>query len=148
MSVSHPLAADDAHPTAGCDPNTAGRRDQVDAPDKRADTSTSRAGSRALLPEQVIVAPEHLGLESRIEFREVASTLIDRITTGTGRLVIECSRLKSIDSAGLNALILVQRRAAKRRVHVIVRELDDELLALLVLTKLDNLFEMQDGQER
>jgi len=106
---------------------------------------TPRACSRSILPEQLVVAPERLDLESRVEFREVASTLIDRITIGTGRLVIDCGRLKSIDSAGLNALILVQRKAAKRRIHVFLRELDKELLALLVLTKLDDLFELQDG---
>ena len=84
----------------------------------------------------------HLGLESRVEFRETASQLIDRITRGTGRLVIDCGRLTSIDSAGLNALILVQRRAAKRRIQVFLRGLDKDLVALLVLTKLDDLFEV------
>ena len=102
----------------------------------------------SILPERVLFAPEHLGLETRLEFRETASTLIDRITTGNGRLVVDCNALKSIDSSGLNALILIQRRAAKRRIQVVLRELDDELSALLVLTKLNDLFEVQDGQAR
>jgi anti-anti-sigma factor len=93
-----------------------------------------------MLPEQVLVAPECLGLESRKEFRKLASDLIDRTTTGSGHLVIDCGRLQSIDSAGLNALILVQRKATNRRVHVILRDLDEGLQALLVLTKLDDLF--------
>ena len=102
--------------------------------------------SRSILPERVLVAPEHLGLETRLMFRETGSTLIDRITSGSGRLIVDCSSLKSVDSSGLNALILIQRRAAKRRIQVALRDLDNELLALLVLTKLDDLFEMQDGQ--
>lgn len=74
--------------------------------------------------------------------------LIDRMTTGGERLVIDCGGLKSVDSSGLNALILIHRRAAKRRVHVALRDLDDGLLRLLVLTKLNDLFEVQNGSAR
>ena len=99
-----------------------------------------------MLPEQLVVAPARLGLESRHEFRQTASALIDSTTGYTGRFVIDCSRLRSIDSAGLNALILIQRRAAKRRIRVLLSDLEDDLQSLLVLTKLDDLFELQDGQ--
>ena len=73
---------------------------------------------------------------------------MDRIPSGAGYLVVDCATLNSIDSSGLNALILVQRRAAARRVRVVLRELGEELRALLVLTKLDDLFEVENGTAR
>jgi anti-anti-sigma factor len=145
LSVSHPLAPGDVNarvarvPDAAAAPEAAADRQKPQPP------PPAEAGARSILPVQVIAAPKHLGLESRIAFREAASALVDRITTGTGLLVIDCSSLKSIDSAGLNALILVQRRAAKRRIRVLLRDLSEEHQALLVLTKLDDLFELQDG---
>ncbi len=144
MSASHPLAADDSH--ASAERERPGKPEPATSRDASADASKTNAVSRSLLPEQVVVAPERLGLESRIEFRQSASDLIDLTTAGTGRLVVDCGHLRSIDSAGLNALIIIQRNAAKRRVGVFLRGLDDELRSLLVLTKLDDLFELQDGQ--
>jgi anti-anti-sigma factor len=148
LSVSQPLAANDDHAGAESDPQKTGRRDPETSDKRRIERSRSSSGSKSGLLEQLISAPEHLGLESRIEFREAASALIDRIPTGRGRLAIDCGCLKSIDSSGLNALILVQRKAARRRVQVVLRALDEELLALLVLTKLDDLFELADGLAR
>jgi anti-anti-sigma factor len=81
-------------------------------------------------------------------FRRAASVVVDRIPTGTGRLVIDCSSLDSIDSSGLNALIILQRKAEAKRVPVALRHLREDLRALLSLTKLEDLFEMDDGQAR
>ncbi len=134
MSASHPLTADEPNSQAGGETNTSARQDH--------------SGSMSILAEQTIAAPESLGLETRLEFREAASSLIDRVSAGTGRLVVDCADLKSIDSSGLNALILVHRKAAQRRIKVVLRDLNGELLALLVLTKLDDLFELQHGQAR
>jgi anti-anti-sigma factor len=142
------LAADENSATVGGDSIPRSHGDQSAARDDRTDGSAHGPGSRSILPEQIIIAPEILGLESRVEFRQLASNLIERITTGTGALIIECGRLRSIDSAGLNALILVRRKAAQRRVQVVLRDLDADLLDLLKLTKLDDLFEMQDGLAR
>lgn len=146
MSVSHPLAADDSHANVERELQGSGRAEPEASSDAVSDASKASATSRSILPEQSLVAPARLGLESRSEFRKAASALIDRITGGTGRFVVDCRHLRSIDSAGLNALILIQRRAANRRVRVILRDLDDDLQSLLVLTKLDDLFELQDGQ--
>jgi anti-anti-sigma factor len=110
--------------------------------------SLQSEGSNPAPAEHLIRAPEQLGLETRIEFRKAASSLVDRIPTGAGRLVVDCASLNSIDSSGLNSLILVRRRAVGRRVEVVLRELNEELLSLLVLTKLDDLFVFEDGQTR
>ena len=92
--------------------------------------------------ERVVAAPNELGLESRGRFRQSAFLAMDQIHNGTGRLVVDFSTTRAIDSSGLNALILVQRRAAQRRIPVRLTGLSDDLQFLFVLTKLDGLFDM------
>ena len=62
-----------------------------------------------------------------------------------GGLVIDLSGTRSVDSAGLGALMLIQRKAAERRQVVRLRGANEELRFLLVLTKLDDLFELETG---
>lgn len=90
-----------------------------------------------------ILAPDHLGLESRTAFRQAAVDLLEQLPERTGRLVIELRGTRTVDSAGLGALMLVQRKAAERRQVVVLRRPNDELRFLLVLTKLDDLFEVE-----
>ncbi|MGH7752339.1 MAG: STAS domain-containing protein, partial [Gemmatimonadales bacterium] len=93
--------------------------------------------------EKVLAAPEQLSLQSRSEFRRVASQLLDQLPAGEGRLVIDLSGTRHVDSAGLGALMLVHRKAAERRQVVCLRGANEELKYLLVLTKLDDLFEIE-----
>jgi anti-anti-sigma regulatory factor len=60
-------------------------------------------------------------------------------------LVIDLTGTRAVDSAGLGTLMLIQRRAADRRQTVCLRGANDELRFLLVLTKLDDLFELEGG---
>jgi anti-anti-sigma factor len=71
--------------------------------------------------------------------------LLDQLPEGAGRLVIDLSATRAVDSAGLGTLMLIQRRAAERRVAVALRGANEELRFLLVLTKLDDLFELEGG---
>jgi len=96
-----------------------------------------------MLEERVVVAPEELGLDTRIEFRREALSHVDHMRAGAGRLVIDLSATHSVDSTGLGALIMVQRRATQRRVHVTLRGVNEDLRFLLVLTKLEDLFELE-----
>jgi anti-anti-sigma factor len=95
--------------------------------------------------ERLLVAPEQLGLDSRTSFRRSAVDLLDQMVEGTGRLVIDLTGTRAVDSAGLGALMLIQRRAAERRQTVCLRGANEELRFLLVLTKLDDLFELESG---
>jgi anti-anti-sigma factor len=88
-------------------------------------------------------APDRLGLDTRTAFRESAVGLLDQLPEQTGRLVIDLHETRTVDSAGLGALMLIQRRAAERRQVVVLRQPNDELRFLLVLTKLDDLFEVE-----
>lgn len=95
--------------------------------------------------EKVLAAPELLSLESRITFRHAAVELLEQLTEGSGRLVIDLSGTRQVDSAGLGALMLIQRKAAERRQTVCLRGTNEELRFLLVLTKLDDLFELESS---
>ncbi len=92
---------------------------------------------------RVVQAPEVLGLEARGEFRDGAVAMLDQLPLKSGVLVIDFSGTRRIDSAGLGAMMLVQRRAAERHQKVVLRHLRDEFKFLLVLTKLDDLFEIE-----
>jgi anti-anti-sigma factor len=93
--------------------------------------------------ERGMIAPEALGLDTRVEVRKAAIRLLEEMPEGVGRLVIDLGRTRHVDSAGLGALMLIQRRAAERRQAVVLRNLSDEIRFLLVLTKLDDLFQME-----
>jgi anti-sigma B factor antagonist len=93
--------------------------------------------------ERGMVAPETLGLDSRVEVRKAAIRLLEEMPEGSGRLVIDLGRTRHVDSAGLGALMLIQRRAAERRQLVILRNVSEEIRFLLVLTKLDDLFQLE-----
>ncbi|HVH68148.1 MAG TPA: STAS domain-containing protein [Gemmatimonadales bacterium] len=95
--------------------------------------------------EKVLAAPEELGLDSRTAFRRASTELLEQLAEGSGRLVIDLSGTRQIDSAGLGALMLIQRKAAERRLTVCLRGANEELRFLLVLTKLDDLFELESG---
>jgi len=95
--------------------------------------------------ERVLSAPETLGLETRGTFRQEAVAVLEQLPEGLGRLVIDLERTSRVDSAGLGALMLVQRKAAERRQTVALRHASDEIRFLLTLTKLADLFEMEDG---
>ncbi len=92
---------------------------------------------------RVVQAPEILGLEARGEFRDGAVELLGQLPDKQGVLVIDFAGTRRIDSAGLGALMLVQRRAAEHQQRVVLRHLRDEFRFLLVLTKLDDLFEIE-----
>ena len=92
---------------------------------------------------RVIAAPEVLGLESRGDFRDGAVEILGQLPDQDGALIIDFSGTRRIDSAGLGALMLVQRKAQERTQKVVLRNLRDEFRFLLVLTKLDDLFEIE-----
>ncbi len=95
--------------------------------------------------EKVLIAPEALSLEHRSAFRREAVEMLDSVPVGDGRLVIDLCATGSVDSAGLGALVLVQRHAAARRQVVRLRGPNDEIRLLLMLTKLDDLFEVEES---
>jgi anti-anti-sigma factor len=97
--------------------------------------------------ERGLSAPDTLGLESRVEIRKAAIRLLEGMPEGAGRLVIDLGQTRHVDSAGLGALMLIQRRAAERRQTVVLRNPSEEIRFLLVLTKLYDLFQIEAGDD-
>jgi len=97
--------------------------------------------------ERGLSAPDTLGLESRVEVRRAAIQLLQEMPQGTGRLVIDLGRTRHVDSAGLGALMLIQRSAAERRQTVVLRNPSEEIRFLLLLTKLSDLFQIESGDD-
>jgi anti-anti-sigma factor len=93
--------------------------------------------------ERVLTAPECLGLETRAEFRRQGVGLLEQLPEGDGRLVVDLGSTGRVDSAGLGALMLVQRRAEERHQRIVLRNASDEVRYLLALTKLLDLFELE-----
>ena len=87
-------------------------------------------------------APKVLGLETRDSIRRDAVKVLNGMPMGDGQLIIDLADTRTVDSAGLGALMLIQRHAAERRQVVALRSVSDELRFLLMLTKLDELFEL------
>src|SRR5207244_12985306 len=95
--------------------------------------------------ENVASPPGELALASRTVFLRGAAELLEQVAAGAGRSVIDRAGTRQIDSAGRGALMLIQRKAAERRLTVCLRGANEELRFLLVLTKLDDLFELESG---
>src|SRR5512142_134283 len=98
------------------------------------------------MEQHVVQAPDTLGRETHAHFRrEVLEVLeatqpSDRWT----QLVIDLSATREVDSAGLGAMVLIQRRAAEMRRAVYLRGVSEELRVLLVMTRLDDRFVIED----
>ncbi|HET9064850.1 MAG TPA: STAS domain-containing protein [Gemmatimonadales bacterium] len=92
---------------------------------------------------RVLSAPGDLGLATRGAFRDAANELLDELPEGSGELVIDLGPTRTVDSSGLGALIMIQRHATDRRQRIVLRGVGPELEYLLVLTKLDDLFEFE-----
>lgn len=96
--------------------------------------------------EQILSAPERLDLDTCDAFRRDAAELVELLPGGKGRLVVDMEATKHMDSAGLRALIMVRRRALPRGNAIRLRGLREELRAVLVLTKTDRLFEIEEAE--
>src|SRR5260370_16394094 len=93
--------------------------------------------------EKTLAAPERLDLESRTGFRRAAGEVLDLLAEGNGRLVIDLSGTRTVDSAGLGALMLIQRKAAERRQIVCLRAANEDLPFPPFPPNPDDLFALQ-----
>ena len=89
-----------------------------------------------------ITAPSELGLETRASFREAAIAELEGLPDG-GTLSVDLAGTERVDSAGLSALMLIQRRAADRGQRIVLQRPSDEFQFLLALTEIGGLFDIQ-----
>jgi anti-anti-sigma regulatory factor len=94
------------------------------------------------MDRNVVKAPATLGRETHASFRRQALEVLEELRPADPQtpLVVDLSTTVQVDSAGLGALVLVQRRSAEMRRPVHLREASEELRFLLVMTRLDDRF--------
>ena len=94
------------------------------------------------MSDSIVVAPVHLGTQTRAAFRDEALAALSRLeqTPPGGRLVIDMSHTQRVDSAGLGTLVMLQLRAAERRHAVALRGPSEEIRFLLLMTRLEDRF--------
>jgi anti-sigma B factor antagonist len=90
-------------------------------------------------PVVVKQLPEKLSLEqSRMFFCEVEPSL----TADRPRLVLDCSRVRELDNAGVQVLLHCLEEAMKRNGDVKLASLPPAAAEILELTRIDSLFEV------
>ena len=94
---------------------------------------------------RLIVAPEALGLDTRVQFREDAIRELDAMPEG-GVLTLDLAQTKRVDSAGLSALMLIERHAGERSQRILLRDPSEEMRFLLALTLMTELFDIEPKQ--
>ena len=97
--------------------------------------------------ERGLAAPETLGLETRVAIRQAAEQLLDEMPEGSGRLVIDLTHTREVDSAGLGARMLIQGLGAARRQPVVLRHPSQEMRLLLTITRLYDLFTVESSYD-
>lgn len=97
--------------------------------------------------ELLVRAPAILDRHSRHAFRKAALAAVESHSEGAAegdkRIVVDLERTTKVDSAGLEALVMVRERAAEQRWTVCLRGASEELRFLLVLTRLEDRFEFE-----
>ena len=93
----------------------------------------------------VLVTPERLDAGNRGELRRQALDLIDRAgASSAGAVTVDLSATRELDASGLGILVLVQKRAREQGMTTRLRAASEPVRRLLVLTRLDYLFELVD----
>jgi ABC-type transporter Mla MlaB component len=93
--------------------------------------------------ELILVAPERLDVNCRAAFVEEGERLLGELGDSPGgRLVVDLSHTREIDTTGLSLLVMLQARASERRHSVGLCNVPDHVRLLLLMTQLENRFEI------
>src|ERR1700731_1076443 len=89
-------------------------------------------------PVTVKQVPEKLSVkQGRVFFREVESCM----QVGRPRVVLDCSKIRQLDSAGIQVLLRCLEEAIKRNGDVKLAAIPPAAARILELTRVDSLFE-------
>ena len=93
----------------------------------------------------VLSAPERLVTETRLDFRRAALEHVERAANESApRIYVDLAATRDIDASGLGVLVLLQKRARERMIATRLLRPGPSVRQMLLLTKLDYLFEMED----
>ena len=77
--------------------------------------------------------------------QEVATTLQPVIEQANKTIVLDCKELSYISSSGLRIFLTIRKAAAGKGGKVIVRDINNEIRQVFMMTGLLNLFEIQES---
>ena len=118
------------------------RADAPAATSKSPNVSDDAISWRSTAGEVVLEAPARLSAETRSQFRRAALEQLDALAGRRGeRLTIDLAATGEVDASGLGILVLVQKRAKELGITLCLAHVPQQVRYLLVLTKLDHLFE-------
>jgi anti-anti-sigma factor len=88
-----------------------------------------------------LVPPTRLVAETRSEFRKIALDYVAlAVARGESRITVDLSGTKEIDASGLGILLFVNSRAADQGMTTHLVSVPKDVMALLDLTKLTQIF--------
>jgi anti-anti-sigma regulatory factor len=115
---------------------------------------TETAHTGAILPliagvdHVQVQAPPSLNAATRAAFYEHALEALARLDAAgsPGRLIVDMRGTDRVDSSGLSTLVLIQVRAAERKHTVGLRGLSEEIRFLLLMTRLEDRFDIDPSE--
>lgn len=90
-------------------------------------------------------APDRIVAETRASFRKDALMFMERaVDAGLKDIALEMSKTVEVDASGLGVLVVVQKKAKELGLRLRVTRAPQQVRYLLLLTKLEHLFEFAD----
>jgi anti-anti-sigma factor len=91
----------------------------------------------------ILEAPERIVADTRVDFRSAAmSCVAQAAAVDASTLIIDLGSTRELDASGLGMLVVLHKRAKEQGVSTRLAHVPDRIRNLLVLTKLDGLFEL------
>ena len=91
-----------------------------------------------------ITAPERLVADTRAQFRKDALSYLDRAAAQSVKdFSLDMSATTEMDASGLGILVVVQKKAKELDIRMVIANAPQQVRYLLLLTKLEHLFEFE-----
>jgi ABC-type transporter Mla MlaB component len=136
---------------------SAGTHEQSSVPQPAAPSTIGHAGRAHLrllggakndTTEEVsntFAAPERIIAETRATFRKDALNFMETaVAAGLIDVSLDMSKTVEVDASGLGVLVVVQKKSKELGLHLRVTRAPQQVRYLLLLTKLEHLFEFAD----
>jgi anti-anti-sigma factor len=96
-------------------------------------------------PSEILFAPVRLVTDTRLDFRRAGLEHVERAVQDMApRIYVDLAATKDIDASGLGVLVLLQKRAREKMIAMRLLGAGTSVRQMLLLTKLDYLFELDD----
>ena len=100
-----------------------------------------------LIEKDNVITAQLVGRLDTAVSQEVATALQPMIDQAEKTLVLDCKELSYISSSGLRIFLTVRKAAAAKGGKVIVRDINNEIRQVFMMTGFLNLFEIQESNK-